>query len=133
MQKLLDSASIEKLVLSSPNAKKLEFEEDSISLLKQGATVIIKRGAELIGDEFTRFQSKIEFIDKTKTQTKTTPERPTKTIHEKTKTPTKTIYEKTTKATHEKTTKTIYEKTTKTIYEKTTKTTPEDDEKNKSN
>ena len=55
--------SSEGMVLSFPNAKKLEFDKDSMGLLPEGSKVKIRRGAELVGEEFSKIESKIEFIE----------------------------------------------------------------------
>ncbi|KAK8837967.1 hypothetical protein M9Y10_035911 [Tritrichomonas musculus] len=53
----------EGMVLSFPNAKKLEFDEDSMYLLPEGSKVKIRRGAKLVGEEFSKIESNIEFIE----------------------------------------------------------------------
>ena len=51
------------MILSFPNAKKLEFDKGSISNLPEGSKLKIRRGAELVGDEFLNIQARIDFID----------------------------------------------------------------------
>ena len=53
----------EGLVIWFSNAKKLEFGKYSMRYLPEGSKLKIKRGAELVGDEFSKIQSQIEFID----------------------------------------------------------------------
>ena len=53
----------EGMALSFPNAKKLEFDEDSMTLLPEGSKVKIRRGVEIVGEEFSKIESKIEFIE----------------------------------------------------------------------
>ena len=55
------------MVLSFPNAKKLEFDEDSMGLLPEWSKVKIRRGAKLVGEEFSKIESKNEFIESNET------------------------------------------------------------------
>ncbi|KAK8838054.1 hypothetical protein M9Y10_036004 [Tritrichomonas musculus] len=57
----------EGMALSFPNAKKLEFDKNSMELLPEGSKVKIRRGAELVGEEFSKIKSKIEFIESNET------------------------------------------------------------------
>ena len=51
------------LVICFPNAKKLEFDKGSMDDLPDRSKIKIRRGAELVGDGFSKIQARIEFID----------------------------------------------------------------------
>ncbi|KAK8888329.1 hypothetical protein M9Y10_039396 [Tritrichomonas musculus] len=54
------------LVISFPNAKKIEFSEGAMKNLGKRAKLKIREGAELVGDGLPQIQSRIIFIEATK-------------------------------------------------------------------
>lgn len=54
------------IVLSFPNAIRIEFIENSFEKFPNGAKLKILQGAKLIGDVFNKIRSQIEFIESTK-------------------------------------------------------------------
>lgn len=55
------------IALSFPKAKGLEFDNGSVDGLPGGSMLMIRRGEELVGNEFSHIQSRIQFIEKSDT------------------------------------------------------------------
>lgn len=56
-----------------------------MNVLPEGSKLKIRRGAELVGEEFSKIQSKIEFIDESEVTTQKVTSPPEKDDNEKSK------------------------------------------------